>query len=661
MHAHSSRTARDLVRFPSRARLWALVATLGVILGAPRALPAQAPATYFVDDVDASRFPTVTFQMRAVDLNNKVLTNLTSANVAVYENGKQVPAANVTVTPRDDGPLTVYFVIDQGANAVYSNFSAFTLGAVRKAMNRLVEGGYFKDGRDRVKVYVRENIPVNNDRTVPRLDLTSKTSEFSNFVSIYTFENSKGGLTKGLDAVADALRGIGEAAPDPGRQPASIVFITSYVEDPPVATATTFATNLAALAKDQFVSIYALQTNPSGFNKAPLEVLAAGSYGRYAIVTNATIDSVADDVFRTIAAQRLAYTVSYVSTSGETAPRTITIGGPDKPPTGRTATFTAKPQTAIVRLEGLPTATIRRDARPGSSVANPQYDPVSLKFSAVISFTDGVPRPLVEARVLVNNVVKSTVTQFTPGATRLDLTVDLSDVTTPGTNNVIIGVRVKDTLGIEALGQDRVSIEVAGAPEPTATPTPAPKGMLETSEGVLAMIVAAIVLGLGIGLGVFALSRRSRAARPAPPPMRVSSAAPMVGSASLMVVDGPSELRGRQIALDRPEHIMGRGEQADIQFWSGQDSSVSRAHARLTRDGSGTYRLIDLGSSNGTRIGARPLTPNQPYPLQNGDEITLGDLSRRGVRVIFNVGGMMPPPAAGPGYGPSDDRTRVQI
>ena len=61
-----------------------------------------------------------------------------------------------------------------------------------------------------------------------------------------------------------------------------------------------------------------------------------------------------------IAAQRLAYSVSYVSTSGDTTARTITIGGPEKPNAGRTGTFTAKPQSAVLRLDGLPTAVVRR-------------------------------------------------------------------------------------------------------------------------------------------------------------------------------------------------------------------------------------------------------------------------------------------------------------
>jgi hypothetical protein len=210
------------------------------------------------------------------------------------------------------------------------------------------------------------------------------------------------------------------------------------------------------------------------------------------------------------------------------------------------------------------------------------------------------------------------------------------------------GVRIR-IRWVEASNQDRIVLEVLRAPEPSPTPTPPPKGMLESDAGIVALMAAAIVLGLAVGGVVLVIARRGRAARPAPPPMRVSASGPAPGGATLMVMDG-RPAAGTSPALDKPDQTLGRGEQADLQFYPGQESSVSRVHARITRDGSGTYRLTDLGSSNGSRIGARPLTPNQAYPLQNSDEITLGDMTRRGVRLVFTVGGAGYMPQA-PSYG----------
>src|SRR5438045_3783571 len=38
------------------------------------------------------------------------------------------------------------------------------------------------------------------------------------------------------------------------------------------------------------------------------------------------------------------------------------------------------------------------------------------------------------------------------------------------------------------------------------------------------------------------------------------------------------------------------------------DASVSRRHAELAREGDGTWTLVDLGSSNGTRVNDQPVT-----------------------------------------------------
>ena len=58
------------------------------------------------------------------------------------------------------------------------------------------------------------------------------------------------------------------------------------------------------------------------------------------------------------------------------------------------------------------------------------------------------------------------------------------------------------------------------------------------------------------------------------------------------------------------------------------DVGVSSRHARLNwRDDA--WHLTDLGSTNGTWIGARQLEPNAPAPLREGDKVRLGRLEFR--------------------------------
>jgi pSer/pThr/pTyr-binding forkhead associated (FHA) protein len=55
---------------------------------------------------------------------------------------------------------------------------------------------------------------------------------------------------------------------------------------------------------------------------------------------------------------------------------------------------------------------------------------------------------------------------------------------------------------------------------------------------------------------------------------------------------------------------------------------VSRRHASLALENN-KLNLWDLGSSNGTFINGTRLTPHQPSPLRDGDEVRLGQMVLR--------------------------------
>jgi diguanylate cyclase (GGDEF)-like protein len=87
-------------------------------------------------------------------------------------------------------------------------------------------------------------------------------------------------------------------------------------------------------------------------------------------------------------------------------------------------------------------------------------------------------------------------------------------------------------------------------------------------------------------------------------------------------------MRGEQLAapipLERNEVILGRALEADIRV---NDARASRMHARISteRDAETNidrYRLVDLGSTNGTLLNGQPVTDAF---LQNGDKLTIGE------------------------------------
>jgi diguanylate cyclase (GGDEF)-like protein len=84
------------------------------------------------------------------------------------------------------------------------------------------------------------------------------------------------------------------------------------------------------------------------------------------------------------------------------------------------------------------------------------------------------------------------------------------------------------------------------------------------------------------------------------------------------------ELLAVPIPLERPEVTIGRALEADVRV---NDTQASRLHARITTEcdeatGDKRFRLIDLGSTNGTTLNGRPI--DEAY-LQDGDKFEIGE------------------------------------
>jgi pSer/pThr/pTyr-binding forkhead associated (FHA) protein len=73
------------------------------------------------------------------------------------------------------------------------------------------------------------------------------------------------------------------------------------------------------------------------------------------------------------------------------------------------------------------------------------------------------------------------------------------------------------------------------------------------------------------------------------------------------------------IELDDTVCRIGRGAENDVVV---DDPAISRLHARVERE-AGVYRVVDLGSTNGTTVDGVALRPWQPHVLQHGSTIDL--------------------------------------
>lgn len=64
----------------------------------------------------------------------------------------------------------------------------------------------------------------------------------------------------------------------------------------------------------------------------------------------------------------------------------------------------------------------------------------------------------------------------------------------------------------------------------------------------------------------------------------------------------------------------------DLTFYGGVEKGVSRQHARIDMDDSGTLYIQDLGAVNGTFVNRKRLVMGQTRVLRDGDEVVLGRL-----------------------------------
>jgi hypothetical protein len=624
-------------------------------IGGTMIASAQSGLTFFITDVDASTFPEVQFNLRAVELGNKEVSNLNAASVSVFENGELV--SGLEVTPHTDGAVTYILLIDQGRLA---NFTSFGLNNIRQAITTLVSGGYFVDERDTILVLGRQNI--NSDQTVELLPPTSTATELTTWAANFNFDRGRAS-TKGLLGIEDAVQQMNNLMETPGSHTTAILYLTRYIEDPSAQVAVAAAQNTAASALNSHTSIYTLQTDLSQTRKDALQILADGSGGQYAALDRNNFFSAVSSVFQAIDAQRTYYTLVYQSPSAVSGRREITINAPEKPGDGVIGNYeiTLEPPSVSI-VEPVSGSSIRREASYEGEEDNQvlTYEITRIRVVADVTWPDGFPREIQTAELFANGNLEDSV-EIAPGQTQFEFEWDVSNVINPGPNAVQLEVNIEDELGLIAEAEGNINIDVIPPPTPEATGIQLPPALLAIGLPVLCIMGLATV-GV-IGGGIYFLRRKPAAKEAVPEFDPLDSPATIMGMdliqayllATLTVTEGPSGLINEVMKIYSQETSIGRDPGSnDIAFYAGQESSISRSHCRIEMDENNNFNLIDQNSTVGTRLNGRQIKPEEPILLADNDEIVLGDLARRGVKLIFNfasennTGGLS---------GSADDRT----
>jgi pSer/pThr/pTyr-binding forkhead associated (FHA) protein len=106
-----------------------------------------------------------------------------------------------------------------------------------------------------------------------------------------------------------------------------------------------------------------------------------------------------------------------------------------------------------------------------------------------------------------------------------------------------------------------------------------------------------------------------------PPPPAASIQGHLVAQNTNATIPFPP---GRtEVIVGREDPISNIFPEIDLTDHGGDEGGVSRQHARVFIQGSQIF-IEDLNSTNYTHVNQQRLTPGQPHPLNDGDEIRLG-------------------------------------
>ncbi len=666
---------------------WATLFMLALILVLPTIALAQGGiADIYVWDTSAENFPQVQMTFRAVDADGMAMSNLLPDDFSVYDNETAIP--NFELESRDDGPIHVIFLIDEGR---YANYRAFGMDALRGVMTYFVEGSYFREGVDTVEVLAQVN-EGGSERTVVLLDRTQSAGAFTDFVNSTEFTASLG-PTQALGGVETALDRVVEQV-DTERTAVNIVLITPFVDSLVVGDAVDVAREVGRAAHEQLVTVYTLHTHLQGQLPDPLQTLAGESGGRYLLLKpdqdqRQDLDGIYGDMMR----QRAYYALSYESPVLEEGEHTVAVVprglGPDAAP--EVGTYDA-PEIAVEP----PSVSITSPAA-GETIdvaveqpedGPPAIVPGTITVDAQVEWPGGEPRTIETAELIADGEVVFT-TSIPPGSDTFGLPWEVpfpsttaGEEGTPPAESHTLQVRVIDEEGMVAESVPvTVNLAVAQPAGEEAGEGFVARCLANPFQGAcVAVVVLPPVLIVGlllVGGVVLLIRRRGKREVDAPPPAAWEQPAPARGAgpgdaertvlewdegqpsagpqpfAMLRVLDGPTGRIGEVIDVQNEVTTFGRSpEAADVAFYAGERASISALHCTLQMF-RGRFFLTDNSSTNGTFVDGEELLPGQPYELRDGAEIVLGQTELKGVRMRFDLGTVPAPQSTA-------DATRVE-
>lgn len=616
-------------------------------------------------DIDANAFPDVSVSFQAVDATG-IPVDIQSDDISLYEDGDE--STNVFLRKGESVPTNVLFLIDLGGS--FSNLSSNSWNApdvLRNALNQFVKE-QFNEGVDTVSLYTTREKGTGLLQLV--LEESGSGFAFQNAVNTLDFEIVPNG-----ESYFAMITAAGTLSNLPNADQANLALV--YMGDmhnsgDGFGDKTLLSRELPNFIENQLlpnnIRFFALHTATNKTFAPHLQLLANSTGGRYVelsqqVGNDVRVNNLYDDLSR----YSEAYEATFRTKSGAKEQRQVVVVPDGDPPNSaeseRFYTIDIQPPEIELTIEN---DKVERNQRSDGSFDNN----LSQLSVSVVDWPDGHERDIRLVQLFVDG--KPEDEKNRPVNDRVDFPLDLKLYEQEGETNVSLRVVVEDELGIQAEATDNFIVVVNSVPipVPTVTPsnTPRPTAVppspseqcpptcfgIDVTE-ILPIVISLIALGL---VGIMFFRFRNQIGKAGGGAVRGATklVETLLGGvnarrekvlAKIKIVTAREDLRGQEVSIYEHVTRFGRNPQrCDIQLFDENDkSSVSGQHCSLQYDPRRrAFFLTDDNSSVGTYINGNPIAPNEPVWLKVGDEIVLGELARRGAKlVLLSIANDLPP------------------
>jgi hypothetical protein len=583
-----------------------------------------------ITSVDPSDFPSIQLQVLARDASGNVLQELARDSLTVQENGES--QSILSSAPVDAG-FRVVFVLDPGDGSMNTGVTLTDIHRIALEDIRVfaIERPWMLAGLDQATFMVQEgestNIVVKNTSN-PEV-LFHDVESYIPPVGAATLSPVKGDFTRA--ALIAALKELRLARPGFQDRAEAIILYTPGMRADLV--------DVAEEAISLGIPIHIILARPNMLNYwsqaiKPLAEVTGGTF----IATQEQDDP--EVIFEILSRQRIQHLITYETTLGTSGNREVVLN--------TTSGLTATTQYAIdllapsVKIVSPTEETITRKAQPDDD--NPVLaEPTFITVTAEIEWVDDIPRPVSQARLLVEGI---SVAEGQVIDDRIQIPWDLRSYDSEVATLITLQVEIIDAFGFQVRSPSKtIAIRLTTSGEVGTGPQ---TGVPILRNNILLYALGGFAL-LSVGLSLFLIFSRPRFA-------------PMLQEAREGLADLVDRVTGKRTAMvvraylvpeegfkKRPTKsyelfgttAIGRSKRhADLLLHvEEEDSPISRLHCTIL-DEDDHFSIRDEDSSNGTYVNGTKLKPLEAIQLKDGDIIEFAPLERGGLSFRFEIAEM---------------------